>query len=96
MYNDLSPEMAQKFFEALVPQSYAATIQPVDFAVPDITIPKTYVVCEQDNALPAALQRHWSSSLGFEEVSVSGSHTVFASVPDEVATALVKIAEKDG
>lgn len=95
MYNDLSPEKAQELFDELVPQSYDAVIQPVDFAVPDITIPKTYVVCEKDNAFPTALQHHLSSSLGFEKVTVSGGHTAFASIPDELATALVRIAEHE-
>ncbi|KAG6358309.1 hypothetical protein INS49_014193 [Diaporthe citri] len=41
LYNDLSTEMAETYFSALLPQSHVALEKPVDFAVPDITIPKT-------------------------------------------------------
>ncbi|KAI7778810.1 hypothetical protein LA080_001591 [Diaporthe eres] len=61
---------------------------PVDFSVPDITIPKTYIVCEGDQAFPTAAQHHWINTLGLREVSVSGGHTAFASVPDELAGVL--------
>lgn len=64
-------------------QSYEAVIQPVDFAVPDITILKTYVICERDNAFPTALQHQLSSSLGFENVTVSGGHALWLPCPQE-------------
>lgn len=80
--------MADEYFSALVPQSYAALEKPVDFSVPDITIPKTYIVCKGDQAFPTAAQHHWIKTLGLREVSVSGGHTAFASVPDELAGVL--------
>lgn len=89
LYNDLSTEVAERYFSALVPQSWAAMEKPVDFSVPDITIPKTYLICEGDRAFPAAAQHYWSDKLGLPKVSVSGGHTAFASVPDELASALV-------
>lgn len=89
LYNDLSTEMAEKYFGALVPQSWAAMEKPVDFSVPDITIPKTYIICEGDQAFPTAAQHYWSDELGLQKVSVSGGHTAFASVPDELASVLV-------
>ncbi|KAL1858740.1 hypothetical protein Daus18300_009874 [Diaporthe australafricana] len=92
MYNDLSPEKAQELFDALVPQSHAAQTQPVDFASPDIKIPKTYIVCEDDLAFPTASQRDLSTGPDFNQVSVSGGHSAFCSIPDELADALVKIA----
>lgn len=81
------------YYKALVPQSYEAVTTPVDFAAADITIPKTYIVCEKDNAFPAPLQNELSAGLGFNKLAVNGSHSAFASVPDEVADALVRIAE---
>ncbi|KAG8164260.1 hypothetical protein KVR01_006178 [Diaporthe batatas] len=89
LYNDLSEEMADKYFSALVPQSQAALEKPVDFSVPEITIPKAYIVCERDQAFPTAAQRHFVNTLGLRELSVSGGHTAFASVPDELAGVLV-------
>lgn len=93
LYNDLSNEMADKYFSALVPQSYAALEKPVDFSVPDITIPKAYIVCEGDQAFPTAAQHHWTNTLGLRELSVSGGHTAFASVPDELAGVLARQVE---
>lgn len=82
------------YYKALVPQSCQAVITPVDFAAPDITIPKTYIVCEKDNAFPVQLQHELSSGLGFNKLTVNGGHSAFASVPGEVADALVRIAER--
>lgn len=93
LYNDLSTEMADKYFSALVPQSHAALEKPVDFAVPDITIPKMYIICEDDKAFPTAAQHHCANSLGIKAASVSGGHTAFASVPDKLAAILAGVVE---
>lgn len=93
LYNDLSTEVADKYFSALVPQSQAALEKPVDFAVPDITIPKTYIICDDDQAFPTAAQHNLADSLGLRKVSVSGGHSAFASVPDELAGVLAGLVE---
>ncbi|KAH8779776.1 Alpha/Beta hydrolase protein [Diaporthe sp. PMI_573] len=93
LYNDLSTEVAEKYFNALVPQSWAAMEKPVDFSVPEITIPKTYIICDDDQAFPKAAQHYWSDTLGLPKVSVSGGHAAFASVPDELASVLVGLVE---
>lgn len=85
--------MAEKYFSALVPQSHAALDKPVDFSVPDITIPKAYIICDNDQAFPTAAQHHMADSLGLRKVSVSGGHSAFASVPEELADALAALAE---
>lgn len=94
LYNDLSEERADEFLDALVPQSYGAFIQPISFGVGEVTIPKTYIVCEQDAAFPVALQEELASSFGFKRRAVSGGHSAFASVPDELAEVLIRIAEE--
>ncbi|KAL7626162.1 hypothetical protein AAE478_002932 [Parahypoxylon ruwenzoriense] len=53
IYNGLPPEKAQEYFEALIPVSYTALTQPIDFAASEITVPKTYIVCEDDRELPS-------------------------------------------
>lgn len=47
-YNDVSDEEAQHWFEKLVPHSQDAFETPVEFVAADLTIPKGYIVCEQD------------------------------------------------
>lgn len=85
--------MAEKYYSALAPQSHAALEKPVDFAVPDLTIPKMYIICEDDKAFPTAAQHHWADSLGMQAVSVSGGHTAFASVPDKLAAILAGVVD---
>ncbi|KAI0162290.1 alpha/beta-hydrolase [Xylariaceae sp. FL1272] len=92
LYNGLSAETAQEYFDELVPQSLTAATEPVDFAVPDITIGKTYIITENDLAFLPSLQQQTVDDLGLASVSVSGGHSSYASVPDEVANALIQIA----
>lgn len=96
LYNDLPTDTGREFYDTLVPQSYAAVSTPVDFAAPDITIAKTYIVCEKDNAIPVFLQHEFGSAPGFDKVSVSGGHSAFASMPDELADVLVRIIRGSG
>ncbi|KAJ3571537.1 hypothetical protein NPX13_g5339 [Xylaria arbuscula] len=91
-YNDLTPDKAQAIFDDLVPQSYAAVTQPVDFSVLEITIPKTYIVCEKDLAFLPSDQRRLLTDVGMREASVNGGHSAFISVPDELAGVLAQIA----
>ena len=66
MQSKLPHEKAQEFHELLVAQSYAAVTQPIDFAMPNVSIPNTYVVCENDRAFPTSLQHQLSAGLGFK------------------------------
>ncbi|KAK4229300.1 Alpha/Beta hydrolase protein [Podospora fimiseda] len=95
LYNDMPQEQAEAFYKDLVPQSYAAVIQPVPFAVPDITIPKTYIVCERDAAFPVPLQDYLATALGFNKKTIDAGHSCFASAPDELADLLIEIAEEN-
>ncbi|OTA91101.1 hypothetical protein M434DRAFT_76884 [Hypoxylon sp. CO27-5] len=98
LYNDLPPDKAQAMFESLVPCSYEASVTGVDYAVPEVTIPKTFIVCEGDAVFPSEQQRGLAAACGqdVKQVSVSGGHSAFASVPEEVADVLVRIAEQTG
>ncbi|KAI1263437.1 alpha/beta-hydrolase [Xylariaceae sp. FL1019] len=94
LYNDLPADTAQEYFDELVPQSLTAATEPVDFAVPDITIGKTYIITENDLAFLPSLQQQLVDDLGLASLSVSGGHSSYASVPDEVADALIQIASE--
>lgn len=96
LYNDLPPDKAEAMFDGLVPCSYEPFVTGVNFAVPDVTIPKTFIICEGDALFPPEHQRALASACGkdLSQVSVTGGHSAFASVPEELAEMLVQIAEK--
>ncbi|RYP54026.1 hypothetical protein DL769_010413 [Monosporascus sp. CRB-8-3] len=96
LYNDFPPDKAQATFDSLVPCSYEAFTTGVDFAVPDVTIPKTYIVCEGDALFLPEHQKALAAACGqdLKQVSISGGHSAFASVPEELADVLVRLVEE--
>ncbi|KAI0139994.1 alpha/beta-hydrolase [Hypoxylon sp. NC0597] len=96
LYNDLPPDKAQAMFDSLVPCSYKAFITGVDYAVPEVTIPRTFIVCESDALFLPEHQKGLATACGedVKQVSVSGGHSAFASVPEEIADILARIAEE--
>ncbi|RYO78265.1 hypothetical protein DL766_007609 [Monosporascus sp. MC13-8B] len=64
LYNDFPPDKAQATFNCLVPCSYEAFTTGVDFAVLDVTIPKTFIVCEGDALFPPELQKEIAAACG--------------------------------
>ncbi|KAK8880234.1 Alpha/beta hydrolase fold-1 [Apiospora arundinis] len=92
------PEAEQAAYLAkLVPHSQDALETPVDFVVADITIPKTYIVCELDQALPASLQEKLVETVpGFQAERIGAGHSPFLSNPKECAELIAKISEGDG
>ena len=56
------------------------------------TIPSTYVVCTQDNAIPVELQRDVFAPRAEQVVELEASHSPFFSQPEAVADILVQAA----
>ncbi|RYP23351.1 hypothetical protein DL767_008847 [Monosporascus sp. MG133] len=90
LYNDFPPDKAQATFDSLVPCSYEAFTTGVDFAVPEVAITKTFIVCEGDALFPPEHQKELAAACGqdLKQVSVSGGHSAFASIPEELADVL--------
>ncbi|MEA2227423.1 MAG: hypothetical protein QOF04_1053 [Solirubrobacteraceae bacterium] len=85
-YADCPPALADAAAARLVPQSLAA------FAAPQTAAawrerPSTYVICEQDRALPPAAQEAMSARASVVE-RLDRSHSPFLSAPDEVVAVL--------
>ncbi|KAI1864745.1 hypothetical protein JX265_008469 [Neoarthrinium moseri] len=93
LYNDFPPDRAQATFDSLVPSSYEAFTTGVDFAVPEVAIPKAYIVCEGDALFPPEHQKALATACGEDlvQLSVSGGHSAFASVPEELADVLSQL-----
>ncbi|KAF4444398.1 hypothetical protein FALBO_17234 [Fusarium albosuccineum] len=56
LFNDCDSETADRLLAGAVYQSSASFETPTTFAAADVAVPKTYVVCEEDHALPPDAQ----------------------------------------
>ncbi|KAF5653298.1 signal peptide-containing protein [Fusarium sp. NRRL 25303] len=63
-YNDCTPEVAKKAISECVNHSTASLETPAEFVATDITVPKTYVVCEIDNTVPVQGQLAMVGAMG--------------------------------
>ncbi|KAI1845392.1 hypothetical protein JX265_005253 [Neoarthrinium moseri] len=91
-YNDLPDNEAQKQFESLLPHSQDAFETPVNFIPADVTIPKTYIICENDQALPVEVQRELvSQTPGLRAETLDTGHSPFLSQPDKCAELMRKV-----
>ncbi|KAM0226655.1 hypothetical protein ACHAP5_012361 [Fusarium lateritium] len=68
LYNDTEPELADQLLAAGICQSTASFETPQTFAAADVGVPKTYVLAENDHALPVEAQEGMIKALS--DVSV--------------------------
>ncbi|HQR10183.1 MAG TPA: alpha/beta hydrolase [Casimicrobiaceae bacterium] len=70
------------------PQGWAALEQPwPGRSLPDV--PRTYVLCTEDQIIPPARQREMAARLGVEPIEIASEHAVFSFRPRELAAVLV-------
>lgn len=80
--------------ERLVPQPIAPTDTPLDVTERSAAIPASYIVCEDDRAVPAEYQAEMGSRLDARHALPSG-HSPFFAAPARLAELLMAIAEKE-
>jgi len=69
------------------PQGWAALDEPwPGRSLPDV--PRTYVLCTEDQIIPPARQREMAARLGVEPIEIASEHAVFAVRPRELAAVL--------
>lgn len=69
------------------PQGWTALEQPwPGQSLPDV--PRTYVLCTEDQIIPPARQREMAGRLGVEPIEIASEHAVFALKPRELAAVL--------
>jgi hypothetical protein len=56
-------------------------------------VPRTYVLCTEDNIIPPAKQREMAARLGVEPIEIASDHAVFALQPRELAAVLAARAD---
>ncbi|KAH8657745.1 Alpha/beta hydrolase fold-1 [Xylariales sp. PMI_506] len=64
-------------FNDLVYQSLASKFATIHFAATDVLVPKTYIVCTQDQAAPPPAQRAMAAAAGCRIVEIESDHSPF-------------------
>jgi pimeloyl-ACP methyl ester carboxylesterase len=84
LFSDLqgSHEEQAKYWEGVVTHSQDAFEIPVTFSAADISIPKSYLICTQDQCVPGPLQEQLAESLGFKAERIDAGHFPFLSQPE--------------
>ncbi|MFI8185314.1 alpha/beta fold hydrolase [Actinacidiphila glaucinigra] len=90
LYGDVPQTLAEAAVARLVPQSAKSFNEPLTRAGWH-TVPSTYVVCEQDQAVPPACQEDMARRAG-AVYRLPSHHSPFLSMPVECAALLTKIA----
>ncbi|KAI0861115.1 Alpha/beta hydrolase fold-1 [Xylaria cubensis] len=90
-YNDIPPDEAKKWCEKLLNQSQRSCEEPVDFCANDIKIPMTYLLCEEDKAVPIKLQEYMAAAIPAIKTRRCGAgHSPFLSQPDLTTEVIIE------
>ena len=93
-YNDLPDEEAQALYEKLNHHALSAFETPVDYVASDLTVPSTYLICENDAVLPVQFQDMLVSNIpGMKSERCTAGHSPFLSQPDRTVEVIVKVAD---
>lgn len=90
-YNTCTPEIAQHAVSELRTQSIISFTQPIT-QVAWKSIPSTYIVCEQDQAIPLFAQEAMSQR-ATRVIRIDSDHSPFLSKPAELARMLAEIVK---
>lgn len=92
-YNDLPEEKANEWTSKLQYHATGAFFTPQAYSAFKF-IPSTYVICELDKAIPAALQEMMATQPGADMVieKLNAGHSPFLSMPEETSDIIRKAA----
>jgi pimeloyl-ACP methyl ester carboxylesterase len=93
-YNGVDPELTEQAVARLHLQSTRALTQPLSRAA-WTELPSTYVVCEQDQAIPIFAQEAMSARAG-TVLRLDSGHSPFLSQPAELAAVLRTVLDQVG
>jgi pimeloyl-ACP methyl ester carboxylesterase len=91
-YNTCSPAVADAAAARLRPQTTASFVEPVR-SVAWRDVPSTYVICDQDHAIPVAAQEAMSAHAGATH-HLDSDHSPFLTDPEAVADLIRAVAHK--
>jgi pimeloyl-ACP methyl ester carboxylesterase len=89
-YNDCPADDAAAAAAKLEPQLEESFMQPLR-SVAWREVPTTYVICDQDNAIPVFAQEHMAQRAG-DVRRLDASHSPFLSMPDRVVEIIAELA----
>ncbi|MGY1641638.1 alpha/beta hydrolase [Geodermatophilus sp. SYSU D00703] len=93
-YNGVDPELTERAVSRLRLHSVSSFTQPLSRAA-WTELPSTYVVCEQDQAIPVSAQEAMARRAG-EVLRMDAGHSPFLSRPAELATLLRPVLDRAG
>ncbi|NJS40497.1 MAG: alpha/beta fold hydrolase [Rhodobacteraceae bacterium] len=95
-YHDCPPDVARAATARLCPQPVLPQETPL-YATAAQTLPRHYIICTDDRAIPPAYQAQMARNLPPQAVtSLNASHSPFLSMPDQLATRLAEILHQIG
>ena len=86
---DVDAERAAEYLRRMVPQSVSSFA--ASSTAPDRRHPTTYIICEQDQAVPPAAQEQWAAAADNVE-RLPSSHQAMVSMPDQLARLLARVS----
>jgi len=94
LYTDCPLEIQRDATAALIPQPVRPLLSSVEITPARFgSVPKAFVECTNDQALPIALQRRMQRFSNFDQVkSLEAAHSPFLSMPQETADVLEELA----
>lgn len=98
LYHDVSPpELAEKAASLVMPNSRSVSEGTISY-VPWNDMPCTYVLCEQDKAVPPEVARWLIASAGVkcQMVRLESGHSPFLSMPERTARVVRWVAGEQG
>ena len=96
-YHDCPPTLVDRALRHLTPQPIRPQEDGVSLAGIAETVPRSYIVCAQDAAIPPDYQRAMASVLPRDEVvEMTCSHSPFLSDPDGLAAVIDRLVTADG
>lgn len=93
VFADCSDEDFERARSRLGPQPIAPLMTPVGTTVENFgRVPKVYIECLRDRAIPPAFQKKMYTTLPFQKIlSLESSHSPFYSVPEELVRLLISL-----
>lgn len=98
-YNDVEPELAARYVDALLPHAYIAFRSPCPspaWEEEDFKGKFAYIRCTEDPAVPLSMQESIMKGTGVDWIvrDIAGGHSPFVSRPEELAGMLLELSNR--
>jgi hypothetical protein len=95
VYSGCTKEATDTALQETQPHSQDAFETSLDFIASDITIPKTYIICEKDQLLQLPLQEKLvESTPGMKEARLARGHSPFLEDTAGTANMIIKVVKE--